>query len=431
MQCRWLPLVVLALALGACRDNGAPTAPVDPEPPSRGRAAQDAEIFAAAQRSAPFGGARAGLTVGILDARRTADGATVVYWNGTDYRAVRFVRRATGWTAGGVVETGEGRGAAPGSGARLNTMADPPIGEARDSLDFNTLYQYPFPPLQAGSYTHTNPTPFSGYGARYVYWSGANPVSKTVGTDVWRVYFNRWHYCRVFSGVPKCSDTYGDIATTELYESGRFWGAQTVALYYTITKESAPTAQICQGPASIGTEGTYSWKVCPGGGNGSYSYSWQYSTDGGVTWTSVGSAQTYSRTVRGGHPSFQLRATVTSGGRSASATQGVSVAIPLSASVSGTGYITQKGTYTFTASVSGGGSSPSYAWQYRYCGDVTLASCGPWTASVVGSTYTRVLSPDCGGTGEANFQKKVIVTRAEDGAQAEAVPHRTWLCGPI
>lgn len=60
---------------------------------------------------------------------------------------------------------------------------------------------------------------------------------------------------------------------------------------------------------------TYFFSANAIGGNGSYSYVWEYSTDGN-SWSVVGYSSSYSRNVSYGDPSFALRLTVSSGGAS-------------------------------------------------------------------------------------------------------------------
>jgi hypothetical protein len=63
----------------------------------------------------------------------------------------------------------------------------------------------------------------------------------------------------------------------------------------------------------VGYEGNFTYTVDdPFGGDGSYSYQWQYSTDE-TNWTNVGTSQSYIRYVSWDDPNFFLRLTVTSG----------------------------------------------------------------------------------------------------------------------
>jgi subtilisin family serine protease len=63
---------------------------------------------------------------------------------------------------------------------------------------------------------------------------------------------------------------------------------------------------------------TYTWQANVSGGDGTYSYQWQYLPEGGSTWSNVGSnSSTYSRFVGRYASSFYLRVIVTSGGASA------------------------------------------------------------------------------------------------------------------
>lgn len=88
-----------------------------------------------------------------------------------------------------------------------------------------------------------------------------------------------------------------------------------------------PTRVGMTGPDYIGTEGSYTWTAQPSGGTGSYTYRWEYRPEGSGTWSLVGQSQSYSRFVYSGHPSFDLRITVTSGQESPSTTKLVFVDI--------------------------------------------------------------------------------------------------------
>ncbi|HEV3050052.1 MAG TPA: S8 family peptidase [Longimicrobium sp.] len=60
---------------------------------------------------------------------------------------------------------------------------------------------------------------------------------------------------------------------------------------------------------------TFSWQANASGGDGTYTYQWQYRAETSSTWSNVGSnSSTYSRFVGNYAPSFYLRVTVTSGG---------------------------------------------------------------------------------------------------------------------
>jgi hypothetical protein len=66
------------------------------------------------------------------------------------------------------------------------------------------------------------------------------------------------------------------------------------------------------GPYDITSAGSYTWEAMPSGGNGTYAYKWEYSSDGS-SWSQVGTNKTYSRYVDHGSYMFYLRTTVTSG----------------------------------------------------------------------------------------------------------------------
>ncbi|HEX7242441.1 MAG TPA: S8 family peptidase [Longimicrobiaceae bacterium] len=71
------------------------------------------------------------------------------------------------------------------------------------------------------------------------------------------------------------------------------------------------------GPDEINATGTYNWQVTATGGDGPYSYQWQYS-ENYTTWSNVGSnSSSYTGTFNQYGPSFTLRVIVTSGNFSA------------------------------------------------------------------------------------------------------------------
>lgn len=88
---------------------------------------------------------------------------------------------------------------------------------------------------------------------------------------------------------------------------------------------SLHTAPFLSGQSVIEETGYYTWTMEPWGGNGSYSFLWEYSSDGGQTYTPVGTSSTYTRYVAVNDPSFRLRASETSNGDSGSDIIDVSV----------------------------------------------------------------------------------------------------------
>lgn len=102
------------------------------------------------------------------------------------------------------------------------------------------------------------------------------------------------------------------------------------------------------------------------------------------------------------------------------------VSQPRSVSLSGPSHITAKGTYTYTASISGFTGSPTYRWEQRYCDGFTEASCQPWyLIGTAGSSMSRVLAPDC-VTDDRNYQIRVTVSDTPYGYASAT--KRTALC---
>jgi hypothetical protein len=90
----------------------------------------------------------------------------------------------------------------------------------------------------------------------------------------------------------------------------------------------APTIQVgISGPLYVSSPGYQSFVANATGGNGSFTYSWEWRPNGG-TWYSVSSQQTYQTYVaQQDNPGFDLRVTVTSGGDTAADTHHVFVEI--------------------------------------------------------------------------------------------------------
>ncbi|HSU16643.1 S8 family peptidase [Longimicrobium sp.] len=70
------------------------------------------------------------------------------------------------------------------------------------------------------------------------------------------------------------------------------------------------------GPTELYDAGTYTWYAYPSGGDGTYTYQWQYRTETSSVWSNVGTASSYSRFVGAKAGSFYLRVTVSSAGTS-------------------------------------------------------------------------------------------------------------------
>ena len=83
-----------------------------------------------------------------------------------------------------------------------------------------------------------------------------------------------------------------------------------------------PPSVYITGPDYVWGGASFSWQANASGGNGTYSYQWQYRAETSGTWTNVGSnSATYTRFVGNYAPSFYLRVTVTSNGASATSSQ--------------------------------------------------------------------------------------------------------------
>jgi subtilisin family serine protease len=146
---------------------------------------------------------------------------------------------------------------------------------------------------------------------------------------------------------------------------------------------STPPCANITGTANITAAGSYTWSANACGGNGTYTYNWEYRVGTGA-WTSVGTGATYTRSVASGNPSFELRVTVTSAGQTASDTHLVTVNIggTLGVTITGPGYVLGGTSNTWTANPTGGNGTYTYQWQYSLNGST-------WTNGATTKTYTR------------------------------------------
>ncbi len=81
------------------------------------------------------------------------------------------------------------------------------------------------------------------------------------------------------------------------------------------------------GPTRITESGTYTWEAITDGGNGTYSYDWEYQPVG-FDWYQGGTQQTFSRDLWPYNDDFRLRVTVSSGSETNGRTIYVTVDIP-------------------------------------------------------------------------------------------------------
>jgi aqualysin 1 len=227
------------------------------------------------------------------------------------------------------------------------------------------------------------------------------------GTTTWTTVGSGSSYSRSVS----LSDPAFELRVT--VTSAGLTGSDTHMVSVSVT---APTANIT-GPTSITTAGTYTWQANAAGGNGSYTYNWQYRVQGTSTWTTVGSGSSYSRSVATSDPAFELRVTVTSAGLTGSDTHLVSVgSATLGVTISGPYFVYAGTTNTWTANPTGGSGSYTYQWQWRYEGGTT------WYNGATTQSYSR--------TSQIGFVLRVIVTSG--GASVTSAEHSVWVeptCG--
>ncbi|HEV2146831.1 MAG TPA: S8 family serine peptidase [Longimicrobiaceae bacterium] len=186
-------------------------------------------------------------------------------------------------------------------------------------------------------------------------------------------------------------------------------------LLYSLVSAPPVSADIT-GPTSITSTGTYTWQANASGGNGSYTYNWEYRVQNG-TWSAVGTGSSYSRSVATSDAAFELRVTVTSAGQTASDTHLVSVSSGgLAVTITGPFLVYEGESHTWTANPSGGDGTYTYQWQEQPEGSST------WYNGATTKSYTL--------TASYSFTLRVIVTSG--GASATSAEHSVWVeptCG--
>ncbi|HEX8275353.1 MAG TPA: S8 family serine peptidase [Longimicrobiaceae bacterium] len=254
----------------------------------------------------------------------------------------------------------------------------------------------------------------------------------TAGTYTWQAnasggngpYTYAWEY-RVQGGAWSPAGTASSYSRTVAVTDPAFElrvtvtsSGQTASDDHLVSVSLPPVGANITGPASIGTAGTYTWQANASGGDGAYAYTWEYRVQGG-TWSTVGTGSSYSLGVAVTDPDFELRVTVTSAGQTVSDTHLVDVGA-LSVTITGTDFINEGQTSTWTANPSGGNGTYTYQWQYRR---VTSST---WSTGATTKSYTRTFST--GGT----YYLRVIVTSG--GASVTSAEHEVWvepMCGDV
>jgi hypothetical protein len=189
----------------------------------------------------------------------------------------------------------------------------------------------------------------------------------------------------------------GQVTITASLRSIYGNGAGGTTFNYAVTPLTpTPTVGSISGPSVITSVGQYQYTVPASGGNGSYSFGWERSTDGGTTWSA------YSTTNSGnpgvlwigfyGGEYFKIRVRARSGN---SAWSGYSPAFtidarsappaaPLTASISGAQEAPSYTWCTWTAAVSGGTAPYTYSW--------IAVGTGLMDERISGATYSAIAS---------------------------------------
>lgn len=193
----------------------------------------------------------------------------------------------------------------------------------------------------------------------------------------------------------------GTSYTKNFTTSGYFYCAvtsngQTVnsaTLYVTVT--SVPSAAIAITNTTASGNGSINTLSCtPGGGNGSYTYAWYYSTDGGSNWQALGAtAQNYTTGVITSNTSF--RVTVSSNGYSSNSNV-ISITMPTAPTISTSASTLCNGASATLTASSGSGN---YKW---YNASNTLLGTGSTYATTTAGTYYATSSNTYGISGNSN-----------------------------
>ena len=404
---RWstLAAIVTFVGVGACQD--VVTVDEKSPPPEVGAIVSstrvpvvDAEsraIMEAARQSLPPVSDSNGLVIGVLSRGRTPSSSFVVVENARTRDVYQFTLGSGGWI--------KGRRIAPRDwGATIGNPGGP-LPSATDWYGLvGQIYDVNDNPIGGSG----SPVPWEGYYAGYWHGNGAARRGKCyAGTQQYadgttRLWCQIWVVNRNIypTGGLTCSlaDCRWFLRNTEDPNDTTKYGATDVELDFII---ETPVRVTIAGPAQpITAAGTYTWTANPEGGDGrTYGYWLGYSLDN-VSWSQVSSTRNYSRNLVAGDPSFYLKAIVWSLSNQKTVVQSVAVNItvpPLSVTISGPNTISTKGTYTWTATPSGGVGGYSYAWEVIQGGSrVGLGSQSTQSMTVYG--------------GDPDFYMKVTVT---------------------
>ncbi|MEW5931113.1 MAG: hypothetical protein AB1941_26915 [Gemmatimonadota bacterium] len=250
------------------------------------------------------------------------------------------------------------------------------------------------------------------------------PGSRVDGETTYSVSFTKWTYSAE-GGAYKSSCTTLECETVFQRLNGNLW-ADDILLDYRFVRD-APVYVSVSGVSAVEFNQPYTWTATASGGDGTgFLYQWYRSTDGGASWSQVGTGSSYTETPTAGQ-SFVLRARATSGGRSGTADHPVSVPATLenllSAWITGTSDVrfpstSSSGTYTWYANTNGGGIQPlTYEWDVAYPDH--------------GSGWTRVGGNDpsldlvlYGSDGRVDVR---VTVRSASGKQSPVATYTTWV----
>jgi len=313
--------------------------------------------------------------VGIIKLDEAVGSALVLSKRDSSLEIYSFTRERGVWVKGSVVESLNVNQQAIVDGLATSPQDwNGPVAQLYDSTYSNIVGVLWSPAPWAGLYTAEWKSPTANlWRGKCLAGSQTYPAGvTTLFCNHWMVIRSSFPYGNVSCGLADCR--WGDWAFLD--NNGKKYGADDAILYFGI---QTPLILSMSGPSGpITSSGTYTWTANPSGGDGvDYAYKWETSPDNS-SWTAVGTSRTYSRNLGIGSSSFYLRVSVVS--RTLGKTVGVYVSVniqppPLAVTVSGPTRIDQKGTYTWTASASGGSGIYSYQWVADYAsGSSTLGT---------------------------------------------------------
>lgn len=278
-------------------------------------------VMAAAEHSAPFG-AYQHLRIGVLEQGKTATSRIVSYL--TDAREEKYLFHLEDgtWKRGPRMEARQlagpplARGSMAPSATASSTMSYPHAIALTRTYTGGVVDNWYMPHSSAGLYSdiHLYSGNYSDSPAYAWFYPGS---ITTADGNTHSVSFVSWWFWTSETTLAGYCDTPACDTHRSYYHPSfgtQIHPANKLQLYYNYSISPAPPSVYINGPDYVDTGATYTWEAVASGGDGSYTYQWEFSQDGGISWSWVGSSQTYSSYISPGQTNFNLRVTVVSRG---------------------------------------------------------------------------------------------------------------------